>query len=254
MLDVHADLIYYMVAAWSGDFTGYVIDYDVFPEQTRTNFSRSDKSLMTLRRQFGGQRSDGAIAAGLEFLLQQLQSEGYTMHGDSEKQKINRIDKILIDSGYKPHLIESVMMKIGSPTNVRPSLGVGVTAKQTPMRHWGVPGKSMRIGHHWIEEKLMKRIYRTTKGDVNYWKSSAHESFSLRSGERGSITFWGSNPEAHRMVSEHMTAEKAVLVEANSRKVNEWSNPFNQDNHWFDCLVGCMVAASTLGIKMAEEL
>jgi phage terminase large subunit GpA-like protein len=55
------------------------------------------------------------------------------------------------------------------------------------------------------------------------------------------------------MVSEHMTAEKVVLVEAAGRKVDEWSNPFKQDNHWFDCLVGCMIAASTLGIKMEEE-
>jgi hypothetical protein len=263
--DVHKDLIYYMIAAWSGDFTGYVIDYGVFPEQTRGNFSRNDKSLITLRRRFGEKRSDGAIAAGLEFLLHQLMQECYTMHGDSAKQEINRIDKILIDSGYKPHVIESVIMKIGSPVHVRPSLGVGVTAKQAPMMHWGQrphhamlnmnagKGKSVRVGHFWIEEKLQKRMYRTTKGDVNYWKSAVHDAFSLRSGERGSITFWGSNPEAHRMVSEHMTAETVVFVEANSRKVNEWSNPFNRDNHWFDCMVGCMIAASTLGIRTAEE-
>ena len=120
------------------------------------------------------------------------------------------------------------------------------------MQHWGAKGKPVRIGHFWVDEKLTKRVYRTVKGDVNYWKSAVHDSFSLRSGERGSITFWGNNLEAHRMVSEHMTAEKVVLVEANSRKVNEWSNPFNQDNHWFDCLVGCMIAASTLGIEAKE--
>jgi hypothetical protein len=263
--DVHKDLIYYMVAAWSGDFTGYVLDYGVFPEQTRANFSRNDQSLMTLRRRFGEQRSDGAIAAGLEFLLHQLMQECYTMHEDSEKQEINRIDKILIDSGYKPHVVESVITKIGSPVHVRPSLGIGVGAKQTPMQHWGqqshhahLPlnagkGKSCRVGHFWIEEKLQKRVYRTIKGDVNYWKSAVHDAFSLRSGERGAITFWGSNPEAHRMVSEHMVAESVVLVEANSRKVNEWSNPFTRDNHWFDCLVGCMIAASTCGIRTAEE-
>jgi len=135
--DVHNDLIYYMVVAWSSDFTGYVIDYDVFPEQSRTNFSRNDKSLMTLRRQFGEKRSDGAIAAGLEALLPMLIAECYTMHGDSEVQEINRIDKILIDSGYKPHVVESILLKLGSPVNVRPALGVGVTAKQTPMQHWG---------------------------------------------------------------------------------------------------------------------
>jgi phage terminase large subunit GpA-like protein len=252
MVDVHDNVMYYMVVAWAGDFTGYVIDYGTFPEQSRKHFSQSDKSLLTLRRQFGEQRRDGAIAAGLEFLLHQLMAESYTMQGDREMQEINRIDKILIDSGYKPHVVEAVITKIGSPVHVRPSLGVGVTAKQTPMQHWGGKGKSVRVGHFGVEEKLSKRVYRTTKGDVNHWKSAVHDAFSLRSGERGSVTFWGTNPETHRMVAEHMTAEKVVLVEANSRKANEWSNPFKQDNHWFDCLVGCMIAASTLGIEANE--
>jgi hypothetical protein len=249
--DVHDDLIYYMVCSWADDFTGCVIDYDVFPEQQRINFSRKDRSLNTLAKEYGGLRREGSIAAGLEALLLQLLSECYTMFGDREEQEVNRIDRILIDSGYKPHVVESVITKIGSPSHIRPSLGVGVGAKQTPMQHW--KGKSVRAGHYWIEEKMPKRIYKTTKGDVNYWKSAVHDAFSLRSSERGGISFWGSNPEAHRMVSEHITAEKVVLVEANARKVNEWSNPFQQDNHWFDCLVGCMIGASTLGIRTAEE-
>lgn len=254
MLDVHDDMIYYMVCAWANDFTGYVIDYGVFPEQNRVNFSRSDKSLMTLARQFGEGRRDGAIAAGLEFLLHQLTAESYTMHGDHDKQEVNRIDKILIDSGYKPHVVEAVITKIGSPVHVRPALGVGIGAKQTPMEYWGAgsKGKSAKVGHFWVDEKIKTRAYRTVKGDVNYWKTAVHNAFSLRSGERGSITFWGTNPEAHRMVSEQMTAEKVVLVEANGRKVNEWANPFKQDNHWFDCLVGCMIAASTLGVEATE--
>ncbi|MDR3232279.1 MAG: phage terminase large subunit family protein [Planctomycetaceae bacterium] len=135
-VDCHDDLLYWMVAAWSGDFIGYIIDYDVFPEQTRQNFSRSDKSLITLKKQFNERRSEGSIAAGLEMLLYQLLDENYTMPDGSENNEVNRIDKILIDSGYKPHVIESVIMKIGSPVNVRPSLGVGVGAKQAPMMQY----------------------------------------------------------------------------------------------------------------------
>jgi hypothetical protein len=40
------------------------------------------------------------------------------------------------------------------------------------MRHWGGKDKSVRIGHFWLEEKPVKRCYKTTKGDVNFWKAA----------------------------------------------------------------------------------
>ena len=45
-----------------------------------------------------------------------------------------------------------------------------------------------------------------------------------------------------------MTAEYRVKTEARGRVVDE-SKPRtgNPDNHWFDCLVGCAVAASVEG-------
>jgi hypothetical protein len=38
-IDVQANLLFYVVAAWEDDFTGYVIDYGAFPDQKRPYFT-----------------------------------------------------------------------------------------------------------------------------------------------------------------------------------------------------------------------
>ena len=48
-------------------------------------------------------------------------------------------------------------------------------------------------------------------------------------------------------------AEYRVRTEARGRKVDEWKLPRSKpDNHWFDCLVGCAVAASMLGASVMD--
>jgi len=50
------------------------------------------------------------------------------------------------------------------------------------------------------------------------------------------------------MFAEHLTAESPTMVTANGRTVGEWSmRPGRADNHLFDGMVGCAVAASMLG-------
>jgi len=49
-----------------------------------------------------------------------------------------------------------------------------------------------------------------------------------------------------------MNGEVAKLTESGGNAVYEWQDTPN-DNHFFDCMVGAMVAASTCGIKSAEE-
>jgi len=49
-------------------------------------------------------------------------------------------------------------------------------------------------------------------------------------------------------VTEHLTAEYRVRTEGRGRVVDVWKlRPEKPDNHWFDCLVGCAVAACIQG-------
>jgi hypothetical protein len=55
------------------------------------------------------------------------------------------------------------------------------------------------------------------------------------------------------MIAEHLVAEKPVKVESAGRVVWEWKeHPSHPDNHLFDCLVGCAVAAAVEGVTLDE--
>ena len=53
------------------------------------------------------------------------------------------------------------------------------------------------------------------------------------------------------MFAEHLSAEYRVKTEGRGRTVDEWKmRPERGDNHWFDGLVGCAVAASMQGVSL----
>lgn len=69
-------------------------------------------------------------------------------------------------------------------------------------------------------------------------------------GDRGCLSLFG-RPIEHRLFVEHLTAEYRVKTQGRGRTVDEWKmRPERSDNHWFDGLVGCAVAASIQGVVL----
>lgn len=86
---------------------------------------------------------------------------------------------------------------------------------------------------------------------ADYWKSFVHARLAAEIGDPGSLSIYGKNT-AHVLLAEHLTAEYRVTATAKGRMVDGWKwKPSRPDNHWFDCLVGCAVAASMLGANLA---
>jgi len=72
-------------------------------------------------------------------------------------------------------------------------------------------------------------------------------------GDPGCLSLFGRQGSEHQLLAEHLTAEYRVRTEARGRIVDEWKlRPDGRDNHWFDCLVGCAVAASIQGAALAS--
>ena len=89
--------------------------------------------------------------------------------------------------------------------------------------------------------------------DTNYWKSFVYARLAVPMGDRGCLSLFGAKPETHRLFAEHLAAEYRVKTEGRGRTVDEWKmRPQASDNHWFDCLVGCAVAASMQGVCLPE--
>jgi len=97
-----------------------------------------------------------------------------------------------------------------------------------------------------------KRAIRHVLFDTNFWKSFVHARLAVAMGDRGCLSLFGDAPEQHRLFAEHLTSEYRVKTEGRGRTVDEWKlRPERGDNHWFDGLVGCAVAASMQGIVLS---
>ena len=247
-IDVHDQLLYWCACAWQEDFTGYVIDYGTFPEQHRAYFTLRD-AQHTLAAMFRGAGREGAVHAGLERLAANLLARQWKR---TDGQTLS-IERLLIDSGYLPGACSAVAVKLGPA--VQPSKGMGLKAGNKPMASYTRrPGE--RHGYNWYMPNVSRSSeFRHVAFDANFWKTFVHTRLATTAGDRGSLSLFGRQSEHHRLFAEHVAeAEVYVVTEGHGRIVHEWrAKPSHPDNHWFDCLVGCAVAASMLGVTTGAE-
>jgi hypothetical protein len=244
-VDVQATLLFYVVAAWEADFTGYVIDYGTYPDQHRPYFTLRDARL-TLAAATKAAGLEGAIYAGLSSLTTSCLGREWTRDDGAAL----RIERCLIDAnwGSSTDVVYQFCRQSPQASIVMPSHGRFVGASSQPFSEYKRrPGD--RIGHNWrIPSVHGKRAIRHVIFDTNYWKSFVHSRLAVGLGDRGCLSLCGERPEEHRLFAEHLTAEFRVKTEGRGRTVDEWKlRPERGDNHWFDCLVGCAVAGSMLG-------
>jgi phage terminase large subunit GpA-like protein len=244
-IDVQATLLYYVVACWDDEFGGYVIDYGIFPDQHRAYFTLRDaRHTLLLATKASG--LEGAIYAGLERLTGDLLAREWPR----EDGAVLRIERCLIDAnwGNSTDVVYQFCRQSAHASIVMPSHGRFVGAASQPFSEYKrKPGD--RVGHNWrIPNVRGKRAVRHVVYDTNYWKSFSHARLAVAKGDRGCLSLFGERPEQHRLLAEHLTAEYRVKTEGRGRTVDEWKmRPERGDNHWFDCLVGCAVAASMQG-------
>jgi len=129
-----------------------------------------------------------------------------------------------------------------------PSHGRYVGASSIPFSEYKRK-RGDRVGLNWrIPLVRGRRSVRHVVFDTNYWKSFVHARLAVPMGDPGCLSLFGHKPERHRLLAEHLTAEYRVKTEGRGRTVDEWKlRAAGLDNHWFDCLVGCAVAASIQG-------
>ena len=138
-VDVHNKLLYYCVCGWQDDFTGFVVDYGTYPEQGERIFAL-DGSRKTLGRAFPGAGLDGAIQAGLEKLVSTYLSTDFRRGAG-----LMRIDRLLVDMGYKPGIVAAVKHKAGG-TAMMLAKGMGIKAGSKPMSSFSRRSNSRSAG------------------------------------------------------------------------------------------------------------
>lgn len=247
-IDVQKKCLFYMVVAWADDFSGYIIDYGTYPDQKRAYFTLQEIKI-TLAMQAKGNGLEGSIFAGLKVLGEQILLRGWNRDDGAQLQ----IERCLIDASWgqstavvRQFCRESVFSAVAMPSHGR---GVGVTSK--PFSQWTKkPGE--RLGLEWIIPGAKgKSEVRHVLYDTNFWKSFVYARLSAAHGDKGSLTIYGDKPEIHRMLADHLTSEYRTEITGRGRIIDEWKlRPERPDNHWFDCLIGCAVAASIQGVEL----
>lgn len=244
-IDVQGKLLFHTVVAWEDDFTGYVVDCGTYPDQQRAIFTLREVQK-TLGRAAPGAGLEGSIYAGLEKLTDEYLSRRWRRDDGAELQ----IERCLVDAnwGQSTDVVYQFCRQSAHSAIVMPSHGRYVGASSVPFSEYKRK-RGERIGHHWrIPNVQGRRQVRHALIDTNYWKSFIHARLSVAMGDPGCLSLFGRRPADHQLLAEHITAEYRVRTEARGRVVDEWKlRAGGPDNHWFDCLVGCAVAASIQG-------
>ncbi len=253
-VDVHENLLYFVVAGWSRKFSGSVIDYGVYPEQRRSYFSVSAARHTMLSVSPAGTDMDGALWHGLETLVGNLFSREWTRQDDVRM----RIRRCLIDANWGRYtdLVYDFCRKSPHAGNLLPSHGKYVGAAGEPL---GITRHDERIrpkpgeeaGLNWIIRRNRRRVIRHIVFDANFWKSFIHDRLRVADGSQGCLRLFG-RPRItdHKLFADHLTAEHPERVESKTRVVDEWRLRPGRENHFLDNLVGAAVAASVEGASL----
>jgi hypothetical protein len=245
-IDVHDSLLYYVVAAWSGEFTGWVIDYGTLPDQKARYFAMR-KPRKSLAGTYRGAGREGAIRAGLVALTDSLLSRTW----EREDGAAMRIERCLIDAGYVPDTVLDVCRHSTHAAILMPSRGVGIGAAGKPMSEYDRK-RGDRIGFNWmIPKPTGQQAARYFRFDSNYWKTFIQARLATPLGDVGCLSLFGHSPDEHRLIADHLVAEVPIKTSGQGRTVQEWRHkPDRPDNHWLDCITGCAAAASLCGAAL----
>ncbi|HQI27803.1 MAG TPA: phage terminase large subunit family protein, partial [Sedimentisphaerales bacterium] len=181
-IDVQAKLLFYVVAAWEDDFTGYVVDYGTWPDQKRPYFTLRD-ARQTLAAAMPGAGLEGSIYAGLE----RLTAEHLGREWRRDDGAALRIDRCLIDAnwGSSTDVVYQFCRQSTHSGVVTPSHGRFVGASSIPFSEYRRK-QGDRLGLNWrIPSVQGRRAVRHVLFDTNYWKSFVHARLAVPMGDRG---------------------------------------------------------------------
>jgi len=244
-IDVQAKCLFWLVAAWEEDFTGYVVDYGTEPDQKAAYFTLRD-----VRRTLGASAPraglEGALYAGLARLTESRLGREWRRDDGA----MIRIDRCLIDAnwGQSSDVVYQFCRQSPFSGTLLPSHGRYAGASSVPFSEYKRK-RGDRVGLNWrIPVVAGKRSVRHVVFDTNYWKSFIQARLAVPMGDPGSLSLFGHEPDRHKLLAEHLTAEYRVKTQGRGRTVDEWKLRVDGlDNHWLDCLVGSAVAASMQG-------
>ena len=249
-IDCGPGLLWYALAAWDNTFGGSVIDYGTWPRQARTMFENRDPRP-GLRDVYPKMSEEQAVFAGLTDLTNHLFGRVYYREHSGEEL---RIERGLIDSGWCTQTIYQFCRQTPHAAAIYPSKGIGRTLTSRGVSEWKPRPGEPAPGYHWRVTMSETGKGRMVQFDPDMWKTFLYERLTTDLGGAGCLTLYGRDALAHEMIGEHCAAEQAEPATVRGTTFDKWAPlPHKPDNHLWDCLVGCAVAASVTGLKFSAS-
>lgn len=242
-VDVQQESLYWVVCGWEEGFAGHVLDYGCYPEQEKPYFTHRQLRHKLSDKFKGG--IEAQLRAGLDQLSLQLLQKKFELSSGG----LMTIDRLMVDTGFEGPTVERFCREAYGHERVTPAKGWGISETQRDIEDWDLK-EGERRGLNW---KMGAPPRRLMMFDSSRWKTFLQHRLSSPVGAPASMMLFGSDPQAHKMFAEHITAESVREKKVRGRTVKVWELLPNRDNHWLDGLVGCAVAASYCGINLAEN-
>lgn len=249
-IDVQEKMLFYSVVAWNKDFTGWIVDYGTDPDQKEQYFSLRG-AKRTLRARLKGKKPglEAVLYAGLDTLVDRLCG----CEWKRDDGGVMRIERCVIDAnwGDSTDTVYLLCRQSSHAAVLYPSHGIYVGASSRPMSEYRKK-RGDRVGLNWRMPSVKgKRSIQHVVYDTNFWKSFIHKRLAVGMGDPGGLSIYGQDPKTHRLLADHLTAERPIRTEGRGRTVDEWKMAkVGLDNHWFDCLVGSAVAGAIQGASL----
>lgn len=251
-VDVQKNLLYWSIMAFAENFTSWLIDYGTYPEQPRAVFSTQDAAptYMDINPQSG---LEAALTSALHECIVPALEQSYLREDGAELT----ISRCLIDSGWgdSTDTIYTFIRESGHAATLLPSKGVGINATVAPFSEYKRrPGEIVSAYEWHVAPVRNKRHVRLLRYDTNYWKSFFRNRITGARGEPGAFSLFGEQITPRlRLLADQLSSEYSIAEAAKGRRVNIWRLTPNRENHWLDCVVGCMVAASEQGCRLVID-
>ncbi|MDX2199590.1 MAG: terminase gpA endonuclease subunit [Phycisphaerae bacterium] len=194
-VDVQAKALFWLVAAWENDFTGYIVDYGTEPDQKEAYFTLRDlRHTLAMAAPRAG--IEGAIYAGLERLVTRLLEREWRRDDGA----MVRVDRCLVDAnwGSSSDVVYQFCRQSQHAGVLLPSHGRYVGASSMPFSDYK-RRRGDRVGLNWrVPTVNGKRAVRHVTFDTNYWKSFVHARLAVAIGDPGCLSLFGRKPDLHR--------------------------------------------------------
>jgi hypothetical protein len=144
-IDVQGKALFYAVAAWEDDFTGYIVDYGTWPDQKQPYFTLRNLTR-TLTSVSSASGMEGIIYEGLD----RLTSLHLSRQWRRDDGAYLTIERCLIDAnwGQSTDVVYKFCRQSPHTAVLLPSHGKFVGASSIPFSEY-VKKRGDRVGHHW---------------------------------------------------------------------------------------------------------